>query len=324
MQNLGAVLLTVVAAGSIGCYGPNAQSGAPCDPTQNNCPPGQMCVVQGTGHVCSPTGGTGDDAPVTPDTFKFMDAPGDPNGDADGDGIKNGVDNCPTVANPGQENEDGDPFGDVCDPCPPFASTTEPDGDGDGVGDACDPHPNTAGDHIYLFEGFDHGVPSSTGWDPFGGVTAPADHLTISSAASYANLGYTMPSTGRETIWTKVTVTTASAADANAGILDEKGASTEEAIGCDLATVNGSASVAVVHAAAAATSPTIDQSTAFAWITNTGYLLKLVRDGTQYTCSSGGSTALHTETLVGTTPEIALWVWSASAKFDYLFVVTSP
>ena len=35
--------------------------------------------------------------------------------DEDGDGILAEADNCPTIANPGQEDADGDRFGDVCD-----------------------------------------------------------------------------------------------------------------------------------------------------------------------------------------------------------------
>ena len=35
--------------------------------------------------------------------------------DGDSDGIADGVDNCPNVSNPGQENSDGDSFGAVCD-----------------------------------------------------------------------------------------------------------------------------------------------------------------------------------------------------------------
>ena len=48
-----------------------------------------------------------------------------PDGDADGDGILNGVDNCPTRVNPLQVNSDGDDFGDLCDA----------DDDGDGLND---------------------------------------------------------------------------------------------------------------------------------------------------------------------------------------------
>jgi hypothetical protein len=35
--------------------------------------------------------------------------------DADGDGVPNHLDNCPTVTNPLQENADGDAWGDACD-----------------------------------------------------------------------------------------------------------------------------------------------------------------------------------------------------------------
>jgi hypothetical protein len=83
-------------------------------------------------------------------------------GDLDCDGIPDGFDNCPTVANADQGNEDGDRFGDVCDPCPPFADADPiADQDGDGVSDACDPRPTMPGDVISLFEGFHHGVPTN-------------------------------------------------------------------------------------------------------------------------------------------------------------------
>jgi len=36
-------------------------------------------------------------------------------GDADADGLPDHADNCPTLANPGQDNFDGDAMGDVCD-----------------------------------------------------------------------------------------------------------------------------------------------------------------------------------------------------------------
>jgi hypothetical protein len=41
--------------------------------------------------------------------------PGEASTDADGDGITDDADNCPTVANPNQTDADGDGRGDACD-----------------------------------------------------------------------------------------------------------------------------------------------------------------------------------------------------------------
>ena len=85
--------------------------------------------------------------------------------DTDGDGVFDGVDNCPTVPNPDQADADGDGVGDACDSCtdtdgdgfgnpgfpvntcptdncPSTPNPTQADADGDGVGDACDGCPN--------------------------------------------------------------------------------------------------------------------------------------------------------------------------------------
>jgi hypothetical protein len=59
--------------------------------------------------------------------------------DADGDGIADGFDNCPFVANPDQKDSDGDGIGDACDNCPTVANKDQLDQNGNGVGDACDP-----------------------------------------------------------------------------------------------------------------------------------------------------------------------------------------
>jgi len=80
--------------------------------------------------------------------------------DIDGDGVKNGVDNCPGVFNPNQSDSDGeylgwtqspegdylvsrgsshpDGIGDFCDTCPGLYNLDQTDSDGDGRGDACD------------------------------------------------------------------------------------------------------------------------------------------------------------------------------------------
>lgn len=83
------------------------------------------------------------------------------NPDTDGDGILDGRDNCPLVANPNQADKDHDGKGDACDtvdnsaPIPPadtdrdgvpdsrdncktIANASQTDTDGDKIGDACD------------------------------------------------------------------------------------------------------------------------------------------------------------------------------------------
>jgi hypothetical protein len=70
--------------------------------------------------------------------WALSDAPIGPGPDQDGDGVIDLLDNCPSVANPGQEDADGDGVGDACDNCPNTPSVDQVDTDGDGRGDACD------------------------------------------------------------------------------------------------------------------------------------------------------------------------------------------
>jgi len=58
--------------------------------------------------------------------------------DSDGDNLNNAFDNCPEIANGGQEDGDGDGVGDVCDNCPGIANADQVDLNGNGVGYVCD------------------------------------------------------------------------------------------------------------------------------------------------------------------------------------------
>jgi hypothetical protein len=66
--------------------------------------------------------------------------------DTDNDGMNDSCDNCPSVANPGQEDANGNGMGDACEqtsqPDCQQQHAGEADTDGDGVVDACDSTPN--------------------------------------------------------------------------------------------------------------------------------------------------------------------------------------
>jgi cytochrome c peroxidase len=58
--------------------------------------------------------------------------------DADLDLIADNLDNCPSNANPGQEDGEGDGVGDACDNCVTVANADQRDTNGDGFGNICD------------------------------------------------------------------------------------------------------------------------------------------------------------------------------------------
>ena len=99
------------------------------------------------------------------DYYTLLKCPGDPNDDADRDGICGDADNCPQAANFDQQDADGDTVGDACDVCPQdplndpdgdgicngqdncpgVANPGQQDADGDGLGNACDPDDDADG-----------------------------------------------------------------------------------------------------------------------------------------------------------------------------------
>ena len=137
-----------------------------------------FCGVPENEPTCVPYRGTDD---IVDGSTSYTQGPS--SSDADGDGVDDGSDNCPSIFNParpldmgGQSDFDEDGVGDVCDPCPLDPDTTEcesfdpndldrdgvkddednclglsnpdqADADGDGFGDACDEFPNDNTEH---------------------------------------------------------------------------------------------------------------------------------------------------------------------------------
>ncbi len=103
--------------------------------------------------------------------------------DTDGDGIADGSDNCPTVANEYQTDGDEDGVGDVCDNCPVTANSGQLDSDQDGSGDAC---PFGCGARL-----FSDRVMSSDITECAEGVVLEADGITLDCN------GHSISGTGR-------------------------------------------------------------------------------------------------------------------------------
>lgn len=116
-----------------GCYGPTIAEEVPCGP-EGQCPGGQTCDLDGRCRSALLA-----DAAI----------------DTDGDGVVDGADNCPLVANPEQYDEDSDTVGNVCDNCPHIANVDQASNlDIDDAGDACDDNA-TVRQVLLVFEGFD-------------------------------------------------------------------------------------------------------------------------------------------------------------------------
>ncbi len=116
------------------CFDPNCTTEVPTDLGDEDGVPDTSDLCPGT--IAGPVDANGcSDAQVDPDGDNVCD-PGAPSG---GPSACTGSDNCPSTANPGQENQDGDQWGDACENCPTVATPwVVPVGDDD-----CDGVPTT-------------------------------------------------------------------------------------------------------------------------------------------------------------------------------------
>jgi hypothetical protein len=306
------------------CYAPQLQEGAPCT-NDSECPIQQTCIAMacrfglGSGSNMMP------DGPM-PDGSCMVDT--------DHDGIPDCMDNCPTIANPGQENKDGDKFGDVCDPCPIDPNNT--DTDGDGVGDVCDPRPTMFGDKIVLFEGFYHGVPS--GWTQIGTAQTATDGIRLiaplnNSALLVAPMPMPPPTNGSITIGV-VVESMGGSKDAGIGPALDWDPNQQWGIECDLyapsANNPGQNYAGSLYDFVQNNGVGVELAAGnLKWSLNAPYRVSLTHLNNGYTCSVApqpGTATVITGNSNSTTasPHVGFSEYSATTRVQYMLVVQSP
>ena len=307
-----------------GCYGPHAETGAPCTPAAQNCPGGQTCVTSGSGSFCE-SGAPADSAPPL-DTAPPRPDSGAP-GDRDGDGVPDPLDNCPDLANPDQGNEDGDALGDVCDPCPIFTDNT--DDDGDGVGNACDPNPSTPGDAIALFEGFHH--PLSSAWTTTGTWTVANDDLVGAGASGVTGEVRHAAFGTKETVTISATVTSLFGTGYRGiGVEDDVSAG-GFAVVCGMlvtSSADTTPDAPMIDLFKLSTGSSYARAS-LAWAKNDPLLFGMKRALTSYTCagadltSNASGSESATESTDNASAKLGIHTLSASVRVSWIMVVTS-
>lgn len=250
--------------------------------------------------------------------------------DRDGDGVMDPADNCPDDFNPDQGNEDTDLLGDPCDPCP--VDTNNADGDSDGVGDMCDPFPNLPGDQLALFEGFHNGMPS--GWMVNGTWTAAGDSVLAAPGVNgFADVYIPSPS-AHETVSVGGVMTSALGTDYRTFGVQENAEPATNGFAIVGALLITAASDAVPNTAMVDLFKLPSQAalkrTSYAWSVGDELRLWLTRRDSAYVLLGEDITAGTSKVVMGSdgtttaNPHLGFHVYSASARFEWLMVVTSP
>lgn len=315
MSPLAALRATTLAALAGGCFAPEPPAGVVCGPVGDaaRCPSGQACVASGGVERCIATDG--------PDA-------GGGGGDGDGDGVADGSDNCPTAANPDQNNEDGDALGDACDPCPAYDANG--DGDGDGVGEGCDPHPSTPGDRLVAFAGFG-GAALPAGWTASvpAAVTVTGGGMTVRAAAEQAvTVTFASPAGApRIAVTAEVALGQLTATEDILGamaVVDQVEPGQDRGVACQLSGLaDGSQRELRVFNTATAT---IINNAAHAFEPAVPYLFEMARAGSSYTCKANNPSLV----LAGTTAQApanartGVRVRGAHASYRWVMIVSSP
>lgn len=297
------------------CFSPHPVHGAACD-AEGQCPTGQMCVA----NVC-------DGAAAAEVDAGRVDGPP---GDRDGDGVPDGVDNCPDTPNADQGDEDGDHIGDPCDPCPIAAAAPGDDPDNDGVAGICDPNPNTAGDKIVAFQGFHTAIPAT--WQVVGTANATGDDAVISApAGTHSAIVPPIDAMTNGTVMTSLSVdTTVSGNQAKIGVALPYDPTKDKGIYCELYAPQGNSDAN--HSFVIYDGPADVQrasSRDIVWTKATTYQLAITRAGKNYSCTvtPAGAAGKTITAQTGSTTAVskpALAAYNTNAHVDWLLVISSP
>jgi hypothetical protein len=315
---------------AVGCYSPHEVPGSPCSLAAPACPGDQVCVASGSGATCQPPGTQGIDARI--DDAPAVDAAPDANpNDLDGDGVMNAVDNCPNVANPDQHDEDMDMLGDVCDPCPPSSDNT--DDDNDGVANDCDPNPSVPGDHMVLFEGFQHGVPAD--WTAVGGTwTMSADDIVINAGTAIPGPALYHAAFGpHESVVIGAKLSNPTGTDYRGlAVFDDASSASGVAIACSALITSSTDSQpnAPVNELLRTPDDTVLDRQAFAWIGGQNLVIALQRVDMGYGCftyntaSDVSATGGGSDATITASPQIGFGAFGGFARVHWAYVVLSP